>query len=133
MDVFEFHTYRLESEASDSQATLFVDDESVLIFTAAFIAGLNAFRWGGGSQAENTSGDAEWDYVRFSKLEEPCEVNLCRAADLNNDMVVDIGDLLLVIAQWGPCPPSCFADVDGDKLVGINDLLLILAAWGPCE
>ena len=53
-------------------------------------------------------------------------------ADLDCDGLVDIGDFLLVLAQWGPCPPDCIGDVDGDNIVGINDLLAVLAAWGPC-
>lgn len=52
--------------------------------------------------------------------------------DLDGDGSVSIGDLLLVLAQWGPCPPQCFADVDGDGDVGIADLLYVLAGWGAC-
>jgi len=53
-------------------------------------------------------------------------------ADTDGDNIVGIGDFLLVLAQWGPCPPDCLGDVDGDGLVGINDFLLVLAEWGPC-
>ena len=54
------------------------------------------------------------------------------ASDANNDGIVGIGDFLLVLAQWGPCPPQCLGDVDGDGEVGILDFLLVLADWGPC-
>ncbi len=53
-------------------------------------------------------------------------------ADMDGDGGVAIGDLLLIVGQWGPCPPGCFADVNGDGVVGINDLLEALASWGPC-
>lgn len=59
-------------------------------------------------------------------------VGQCCPADLNGDDVVGIGDFLLVLAQWGPCPPLCLADIDGDQVVGILDFLAVLAAWGPC-
>ena len=56
----------------------------------------------------------------------------CVVADIDGDGSVDIGDFLLVLAQWGPCPPQCLGDVDGDGEVGILDFLLVLANWGPC-
>jgi hypothetical protein len=52
-------------------------------------------------------------------------------ADINGDTVVGIGDLLALLAAWGPCP-GCPEDIDGDDFVGISDLLALLAAWGPC-
>ena len=53
-------------------------------------------------------------------------------ADTDGDGIVDFGDLLLVLAQWGPCPPECLGDVDGDGVVGFGDILVVLGAWGPC-
>ncbi|MHC4416318.1 MAG: C25 family cysteine peptidase [Planctomycetota bacterium] len=49
-------------------------------------------------------------------------------ADLNGDEVVNVNDLLLLLAAWGT--PN--GDIDGDGDTGIGDLLLLLAAWGPC-
>jgi hypothetical protein len=56
-------------------------------------------------------------------------------ADINGDGVVDISDLLLVLAEWGPCPPEgeCRGDVNGDGTVDLADLLEILANWGPVQ
>ncbi len=54
-------------------------------------------------------------------------------ADVNDDNVVGIGDLLIVVAQWGPCPPTCLGDVTANGEVGIYDLLEVLAQWGPCD
>ena len=52
-------------------------------------------------------------------------------ADLNGDGVVDVLDLLAVLAVWGPCP-GCPEDINGDGVVNVLDLLEVLAAWGPC-
>lgn len=55
--------------------------------------------------------------------------------DVNGDGAVGIGDLLDLLAAWGPCaapcPPqsSCAADFDGDCTVGVTDLLTLLANW----
>lgn len=129
-DVFSFHTYRLESPANDSSFTLYIDDTPFFTGIAAAAGSLNAFRWGGGFAAGSSSGDAEWDFARFCQADAPCPQ--CQA-DIDGDDNVGIGDLLIVLAQWGPCPPECFADIDGDGTVGILDLLNLLGAWGPCE
>jgi hypothetical protein len=55
--------------------------------------------------------------------------------DLDGDGRVGIGDLLLLLAAWGPCPaaecsPACPADLDRDCTVGIGDLLILLGNWG---
>lgn len=49
--------------------------------------------------------------------------------DVNGDAMVNVSDLLAVIAAWGG---SGSGDVDGDGLVGVSDILTIIAAWGPC-
>jgi len=52
--------------------------------------------------------------------------------DLNGDGVVDVSDLLILLAAWGPCSRSgdCPADLNGDGTVNVSDLLLLLANWG---
>ena len=42
------------------------------------------------------------------------------------------GDRLILLANWGPCPPKgdCLADLDGDGSVGAADLLILLKNWG---
>ena len=53
--------------------------------------------------------------------------------DLNCDGVTGVGDLLIMFANWGPCPDPpawCPADLDDDGVVGISDLLLLFANWG---
>jgi len=47
-------------------------------------------------------------------------------ADLDGDGVVGVGDLLLLLGQWGG---DGSGDLDGDGVVGTPDLLALLAAW----
>jgi hypothetical protein len=52
--------------------------------------------------------------------------------DLNGDGNVDVVDLLMVIASWGPCA-DCPADLNNDGLVNVVDLLALIANFGPCS
>ena len=52
--------------------------------------------------------------------------------DLDQSGDVGFGDLLLLLAAWGPCGEDCPEDLDDGGDVGFGDLLLLLAAWGPC-
>ncbi|MCI0676742.1 MAG: hypothetical protein L0Y42_13320 [Phycisphaerales bacterium] len=54
------------------------------------------------------------------------------------DGVVNVGDLLMIISNWGICPPGapCVSDVappGGNGVVNIEDLLLVISEWGPCQ
>jgi hypothetical protein len=51
-------------------------------------------------------------------------------ADVTNNDVVDIDDLLEVINGWGLRFGP--ADINADKIVDIDDLLAVINAWGPC-
>ena len=51
-------------------------------------------------------------------------------ADVNGDGVVDVLDLLAVIAAWGNLGGP--EDVNGDGVVDVLDLLAVISAWGPC-
>ena len=61
-------------------------------------------------------------------------IDLGVPGDLNNDGRVGIADLLILFAEWGPCPepcpPTCRGDITADCTVGIGDLLLMFANWG---
>jgi hypothetical protein len=48
-------------------------------------------------------------------------------ADINNDDVVDVTDLLLLLGAWGT--DDADADIDGNGIVDVADLLLLLSAW----
>jgi hypothetical protein len=63
----------------------------------------------------------------------------CNPADLTGDNIVNVNDLLLLLARWGPCPMDaecelveapCPADFTGDRSVDVHDLLFLLANWG---
>ena len=61
----------------------------------------------------------------------PCE------SDIARNGVVDAGDLLSVLAAWGPCACelNCPANVDavlGSTAVDVKDLLKIINTWGGC-
>jgi hypothetical protein len=64
-------------------------------------------------------------------------------ADLNCDGTVDVLDLLILLDNWGACPPvergatgkcgdvgGCPADLNGDCAVDVLDLLILLDNWG---
>jgi len=51
-------------------------------------------------------------------------------ADINGDEVVDVLDLLAVLAAWGQTDVP--EDVNEDGVVDVLDLLEVLAAWGAC-
>lgn len=48
--------------------------------------------------------------------------------DLNGDGVINVADLLLLLADWGFCN-DCPADLNDDNLVNVLDLLALLSAW----
>ena len=58
-----------------------------------------------------------------------CEDSEVCIADLNGDLVVDGGDLGLLLSQFGG-PGS--GDFDGSGSVNGADLGIMLAAWGFC-
>ncbi|HIN09336.1 MAG TPA: hypothetical protein EYM64_02030 [Phycisphaerales bacterium] len=51
--------------------------------------------------------------------------------DIDGDGNVAVGDLLLIIADWGGSNPS--TDLDGNGIVAVGDLLIAIGNWGPCE
>jgi hypothetical protein len=56
---------------------------------------------------------------------QPCPWNCNHSAD----RVVDVGDFLALLSQWGNVGSAC--DVDGGG-VSVTDFLALLAHWGPC-
>ncbi|MHC4947181.1 MAG: SUMF1/EgtB/PvdO family nonheme iron enzyme [Planctomycetota bacterium] len=67
---------------------------------------------------------ATTDAIGFRVFQATC------AGDVNFDGVVDVSDLLLVLATWGQGRVP--ADADGSGAVAVGDLLLVLARWGSC-
>jgi subtilisin family serine protease len=59
-----------------------------------------------------------WSYDCDSGLE----------GDANEDGVVNFGDIIAIIAAWGPCG-GCSEDVDGDGIVAFSDFLVVFSNW----
>jgi subtilisin family serine protease len=78
--------------------------------------------------------DQETGYGRVNARRALQEVvkQLGPPGDITDDGVVDIADLLELLANWGPCPEigPCPADLDENGFVDIADLLLLLGYWG---
>ena len=55
----------------------------------------------------------------------PCD------ADISGDGIVNINDLLTLIANWNTSSP--LGDVNEDGIVDVSDLLIVVGNWGPCE
>jgi len=51
--------------------------------------------------------------------------------DLTGDGEVGVGDLLVLLGEWGPCDDceDCPADLNDNCEVGVGDLLILLANW----
>jgi hypothetical protein len=83
--------------------------------------------------------DGEWNdlgpthpcFVKAGIIEREDEPVSC-PGDINEDGEVDVSDLLLLLAGWGPCPPVCIGDINDDGVVNVQDLLQLLSEWGPC-
>ncbi|MEE2906489.1 MAG: S8 family serine peptidase, partial [Planctomycetota bacterium] len=72
----------------------------------------------------------------------PCDPDMCSCdgdlgpcpEDITGDGLVNVLDLLAVIAAWGDSgPPRPSGDINGDCAVNVIDLLAVISAWGPCE
>jgi hypothetical protein len=59
-------------------------------------------------------------------VEPPCP------ADLDGNRVVDIIDLLMLLAQWASNPEGP-PDINGDGTGDSDDFFAMLASWGPCR
>jgi hypothetical protein len=97
--------------------------ESFFGLGAATVATAISVEWpGGGTRTvANVAGDR---VVTVWSDENP--------ADVNGDGAVGFADLLLLLGEWGSCPPApapCGADVDGNGARGFGDLIVILAEW----
>jgi hypothetical protein len=53
--------------------------------------------------------------------------------DVTGDGAVNVDDLVMVIVNWGKCPPppaTCSADVNDDGAVDVDDLVVVIPNWG---
>ena len=85
--------------------------------------------WDRDTRIRQFDGDAGSTLVDMGAYENQHH-QLC-PADLNDDCEVGVGDLLILLAAWGPNPGHP-ADLDCNREVGVSDLLILLADWGLC-
>jgi len=93
----------------------------------------------GGEPVANPDEYLWWDQIHITTSmhellgEAAVDLLACpgKPADINCDGVVNVSDLLLLLGQWGDCPPSsvCPADLNNDGTVNVSDLLILLANW----
>jgi chitin-binding protein len=57
---------------------------------------------------------------------EPC------SGDVNLDGNVDVLDMLSIIDDWNSVDPGNPADLDNDGVVAVGDVMIALESWGPC-
>ena len=65
------------------------------------------------------------DVARWEPCSGPCP------ADFDGNGTVDFGDVVTMLAAWGPCG-GCPEDLNGNGSVDFGDVVILLAAWGPC-
>ena len=97
----------------------FLSDDGVLWF----IARLRDSK--GNDLGEFVGGDG---FLRLDLGLEPT----CPADIAENDSVVNVNDLLLLLANWGTDGPGA-AIAEPNDIVNVEDLLGLLADWGPCS
>ncbi len=52
--------------------------------------------------------------------------------NVNGDQVVDVLDLIAVLASWGPSRGACPADLNSDGVVNGQDVAAVATHFGPC-
>ena len=69
-----------------------------------------------------------WNDLGGNTFEDECSC----MSDVHPDGVIDMTDLLIVLAYFGVADPAA-GDVNGDNMVGTNDILVLISNWGICE
>ena len=63
------------------------------------------------------------------------EPSCCASGDADQNGVIDLNDIVRLLAHWGNCsaPPCCdLGDANGDQTIDFNDLIIMLGHWGAC-
>jgi hypothetical protein len=80
-------------------------------------------------------GDGSWELVAGGRdgtitcLSGGIDAIVFNEADINQDGSVNVGDLLIILDQWGSTNSP--ADINGDGVVNVNDLLMVVGNWDP--
>jgi hypothetical protein len=135
--------YATEPGAAESDFTRPVDPRLGLSdldgLTYAQILAL--YRGGGGGAGVDLAGtgldsisyvriDAPSDAFDAPEIDAVADVRPRLPGDIDLNGLVDVSDLLLLLASWGPDDPGDPpADFDGSGTVDIQDLLVLLANW----
>jgi len=92
--------------------------------------------------SRNAGAPSATRFITIDNLQLNADVILPCPADLTGNDVVNVSDLLALIANWGPCDapcppvrprdPICAGDLDGDCVVNVTDLLDLIDEWGEC-
>ncbi len=61
---------------------------------------------------------------------EPMDCQACPDCQAVPDGIVNVPDLLALLADWGVVYPNPPCDHDHDNVVAVPDLLMLLSAWG---
>ena len=56
----------------------------------------------------------------------------CCRTDLDGSAEVDVGDIMFVLLDFGPCF-ACSSDIDGSGTVDLGDVAMVLLDFGPCS
>ena len=83
-------------------------------------------RQGGGHDWPSFATQAIWDYVSEFNAEGLITCTQTCPGDLNSDDIINVDDLLAVIAGWG----GAGGDADGNGTTNVDDLLLVISEWG---
>ena len=79
------------------------------------------------SEATNDDGSCQYPELGFD-----CDGNETCPVDVNDNGIVDVGDVLLVLSDFS-CLSNCEYDVNGDDMISVADILLLLSSFGdPC-
>ena len=81
------------------------------------------------SESGCLAGSGTWHGPGSVCADGDCELSNCDG-DADDSGVVDVGDILVVIDQWGLADSP--ADVNNDGIVNVSDLLMVIDSWGTC-
>ena len=49
--------------------------------------------------------------------------------DVTGDGLINVTDILVVMANWGPCVGNCPTDLNNDGQTNVSDLLIVISNW----
>ena len=75
-------------------------------------------------EATNDDGSCTYPESGFD-----CDGNDLCPSDVNDNGVVDVGDVLLVLSEFS-CSVNCEYDINGDDMISVADILSLLSSFG---